>query len=107
MTDEAFQQCGDRGPLSSRVYNQNNGPAGNAGEFSGRAGLAFGAGPVEQSHNTFAQDDIGAGLELGNERRKGGFPHRPDIEIHTGFIRRHRVESGIDEIGSCLSGCDA
>jgi hypothetical protein len=50
-------------------------------EFGGRTGLTVVAGPVEQPHDTFAKDDIGAGFELDDEGRESGRPHPPDIEV--------------------------
>ncbi len=107
MTGEAAQQGGDRSALPPRIDDQHDRPAGNAGEFGSRTGLAVAARPVEQSHDAFAEDDVGAGFEFGDERREGRRPHPPDIEVQTRLARSRSMKGRIDEIGPRFRRRDA
>ncbi len=107
MEGEAAQQCGDRSALAACVDDQHDRPAGDPGELGGRTGFAFGAGPVEQPHHAFAKNDLGIGLELGDQPRQGRRPHRPDIEVRTRLAGRGGEEGRIDEIGPCFRRSDA
>ena len=99
MTGEAAKQSGDRSALPPRIHDQHHRPAGHAGEFGSRTGLTVAARPVEQSHHAFAEDDVGAGFEVGDERREGRRPHPPDIEVQARLARGRSMKGRIDEIG--------
>ena len=107
VVSKAAQQSGDRSPLAARVDDQHDRPAGDQGEFSGRARLAVGAGAVEQAHDPFAQHDLGRGFQPGDEPGKGLRPHCPRIEIDARRAARERVKGRIDEIGPGLGRGDA
>jgi len=99
MAEKAAQCRRDRSALSARVDDQHDRPAGEPGELGGRTGLAIGARSVEQPHHAFAKDNLGGGLELGNEAREGLRPHRPDVEVYARLSGRSSVKTRVDEIG--------
>jgi hypothetical protein len=61
---EPGDHCSDRGTLPRSIDDQRHGPAGDVGEFGGRAGFAAQPGSVEETHHTFAQHQLGGAFEV-------------------------------------------
>jgi hypothetical protein len=106
VSSKPAQQRGHRSGLAVRVDDQNDRPAGKMGELRGGTGFTLRAGPVEQAHDTFAQDQIASAFELGNETCEGRGPHRPDVEVEARLAACRSVKGRIDEIGAHLGRGD-
>ena len=103
---KAAQQGGDGSPLPPRIDDQHHRPAGELRQFGGRARFAVGAGAVEQTHDPFAQHDLGGGFQRRGARGQGLGPHRPRVEIDARPAARHGMKGRVDEIGAGLGRRD-
>ena len=68
MAGEAAQQRRDRRGLAAHIDDQHHRPAGHGRQIGGRAGAVGGA--VEQSHDAFAEDELGIAAEAVEQMRR-------------------------------------
>jgi hypothetical protein len=97
VAGEAAHQRRDRAALAAGVDDEDDGPAGQRREIGGRA-ESGGTGAVEQPHDALAQHEIGAALEIADQRRERCAAHRPGIEIDAGRAHGGAVKRRIDVI---------
>ncbi len=88
---------GRRLRLAGHIEHEQHRQAEPRGEVGGRAAAARRAGDaVEQAHDAFDDENLGALRGLANERVEQRRRHRPAVEIDARRAGRRRVEGGID-----------
>ena len=90
--------------LSARIHDQDNGYIERNGDVGSRAAAAGRA--VEQTHDTFSDDqvDIGRdGVEIGFDRPGA---HPPSIKVKTCSPARRGMKGGIDVVWTDFEGSD-
>src|SRR5665213_1048146 len=103
---KAFDQCGHGSALPAGIDHQRDWPAGDAGEFGGRAGFAVRPGAVEEAHHAFAQHQLGGAFEVADQAREGRRAHRPGVEVEAWRAARQRVKGRIDVVRAGLGRRD-
>ena len=88
--------------LRARVHDQHHGGAEPLRDLRRRARVARTVEPVEAAHDALDDRDVDVGRVPGDRREHGVAAAHPPVEVVRRAPRRHRVQAGIDEIGTDL-----